>query len=369
MGACAPDLKEMFTLCVHEHREIESEGIMSLNVIMEPEKNIDPVLNIRYVLENMFRMFVPNPSARRFFHIKGISEKIYSLFGLYLWFFDRPGAYLMELTDAAALDPWPAEGDEKACCEDVCQGRFQLKYYPDPSEDCFKQFSPCEQSLRMSDLFDETGTPKTEEDDAIPDHLFCVGTLDIGIGNEGTFLEMRLTSSDGLITATTGEDGFCCGETHHSRSQSSLGGDSAVPAWELSWFLLDRLVCGLCYFYGTRPDCVALFEESGIHMNGRYGRIAEYLCHDEKVRRLLGFFSIRDEHGGQKKKKKSMSHGYIEAQLRREIMQSAKLVRSDVDEPSNGPCWINPEWWRAREFEISAEGVDFCNCCDDDHCH
>ena len=244
-----------------------------MNAILEPIINIDPVLNVRHIVEGMFRMFFPNPSARQFFCLRGISEKIDSSLGWYLWFDDKPGAYLLELIDASALDYWPFDSGDAIFCENVSMGRFQIKYFPDPDEKIFEHFSFYEQSVRLSDLFDDTGTPIIEADDTLHDSLFCVGNLDIVVENEGNFLEVCLYSPDSWLTISKEGLEINSGENPGVQSLLPSETDRSIPAWELSWFILDRLILkflnGLFGFSNRFQDSSGYSKAAAMFSNTR----------------------------------------------------------------------------------------------------
>ena len=152
-------------------------------------------------------------------------------------------------------------------------------------------------------------------------------------------------------------------EYHNVQSLLPSETDRSIPAWELSWFILDRLICGLCCFYNTRPNCLAIFEKSGIayHID-RHNRIVEKPHPDVKERVLLGCFSIHDNQHTQRTNDFKAKE-YIETQLKRESMQGARLAQVKVDAPGQGQDWINARWWQARGFEISTNGTEFgCAC-------
>ena len=157
-------------IIAHQMRQSPPDGVPEpADEVPAELLDIDPVTEIHAIFDNLFRMIIPSQSARGFFKIKGISEKRAGAPGWYLWFEDRPGAYLLELVEAGR-----PQGDTAQ--NSGFSGHFQIKYFPEACDnDLLEKFSFSEQVIRSSDSFDDTGTPSFEASLEIGDALFLVG--------------------------------------------------------------------------------------------------------------------------------------------------------------------------------------------------
>lgn len=224
----------------------------------DSQAHFDPATDVCSIFDAVFRLVMPSESARRLFAIKGISEKCSGDPGWYLWFEDKPGAYLLELAEA----DYHETGGSGA--PDGLQGVFQIKYYPDPSDDeLFSTFSFAEQYVRMGHSFDKSGTPVFEAQSEMNDSLFTVGRLDIRLNGNGEALEFALSAPDRWVSRHTGGCKVKDGRGVETEVLQPGEIDRNAPAWALSWWFFDRLVSAFCYAKKTAPIVASLFSKEG----------------------------------------------------------------------------------------------------------
>jgi hypothetical protein len=314
----------------------------------------DPVEDLLKVFDAAFRLVVPGP-GRQIIGLKSISEKQNGAPGWYLWFEDRPGAFLLEIADAGTR---AAKDDRPALHREAVQGGYRIKYYPDIEDpSSLVLFSASEQAFRGSDCFDETGTPDFERGGEIPDTFFLIGAIEAGLSADTQGLVLRLGTSDRWVTWTvegvsaTDEEG----EAHHLRAAGEK--DRDVPAWDWAWFLMDRLVLTLCLAYASQPRQVALYDAPGyafrIHQSG-----VSLAVPDEAIRqrRLSVSFRLHDGHASCAGSLSSLSD---DPSLLLEAPPGECLV-SLRKEPAVPHPWISSAWWHVRENRMDFGNVLPC---------
>ena len=140
--------------------------------------------------------------------------------------------------------------------------------------------------------------------------------------------------------------------------------DRNVPSWELSWFLVDKLMIANCLARKTSPTCIALLEKPGTVFDiDKENRIVQRPSLDVRKMFLLGCFPLMGD--PYPDKIIAFDPGeYGKGLLERDLLQEAKLLRMQTEVPAGRIDWIDPEWWHARDREIPSEGMT-CTCLDD----
>jgi hypothetical protein len=328
---------------------------------MESVLHIDPISNLQHLIDKIFRTIFPSEEARRFFHFTGLSEKISSEPGWYLWFSDVPGVYLLDLKDAQVLqeDALGTDSPEKEGY--TLLGYFIIKYFPSLKDDkYFMSFSEEEKKIRASRLFDHTGTPTLEGNDKIPPPFFQVGHVNILFDGKRKRLEVSLLAPDRWMTMQNRGlekhlDQVDCREMPIVEIR-----DRDVPAWELSFFLVDRLINGLGYVYKTKPQCVHVFQRESppCDIQGE-----DEVCRESisalKELILFGSFIIPDDLLGMEKEEFDIDQ--YNAKLEEwGKLNGWKLLEWQRTPPKDSQPWINPSWWEAANIEINQKDVTFC---------
>jgi hypothetical protein len=328
---------------------------------MESVLHIDPISNLQHLIDKIFRTIFPNEEARRFFHFAGLSEKISSEPGWYLWFSDIPGVYLLDLKDAQVLQedgPGTAFPEKEGYALSGC---FVIKYFPNLNDDkYFMSFSEEERKIRASLLFDHTGTPTWEGNGEIPPSFFQVGLLNILFDRKSNRLELSLLAPDRRM-AMQNQGLEIHSDQIDCREMPIAGvGDRDVPAWELSFFLVDRLINGLGYTYKTKPQCVHVFQRerppSGIQEEEE---VYQESISPSKELILFGSFPIPDDLLGTEKEEFDIDQYNAELEDWGNL-NGWKLLESQSRPPKDPQPWINPKWWEAANIEITQKDVTFC---------
>jgi hypothetical protein len=321
---------------------------------MESVLHIDPISNLQHLIDKIFRTIFPNEEARRFFHFSGLSEKISSEPGWYLWFSNVPGVYLLDLKDAQVLQedgPGTAFPEKEGYALSGC---FVIKYFPNLNDDkYFMSFSEEERKIRASLLFDHTGTPTLEGNDEIPSPFFQVGLLNILFDRERKRLDLSLLAQDRSMAVQNHQ--VDCREMPTVEM-----GDREVPAWGLSFFLVDRLINGLGYTYKTKPQCVHVFQRerpaSGIQEEDE---VYQESISPSKEFILFGSFPIPDDLLGTGKEDFNIDQ--YNANLEEwGNLNGWKLLECQRTPSKDPQLWINPGWWEAANIEITQKDVTFC---------
>jgi len=319
--------------------------------------HIDPVTEIHTIFDNIFRVIIPSDSARSFFKIKGLSEKLSGDPGWYLWFEDRPGVYLLELVEARSPQRFAAEENSYAL-KNCFSGHFQIKYFPSVCDtEMFEKFSLSEQLVRNSDCFDVTGTPTFEASLKINDTLFFVGTLDVMQSPDKEFTEFFLSAPDHWVTRHL--EGLEMVGKNGSNVVILAPGeiDREAPTWELSWYLLDKLITIFCNVNKTVPVCTAIFEKEGKSFEiDRNKIVSEKPEPTIKERSLVAAFMAAD-----KACKAVFDIDECIAQLKSHDFVSGELLTCvQKGQPIRDRAWINSGWWHAHHIDISLEDAVPC---------
>jgi hypothetical protein len=315
----------------------------------------DPVEDLLKIFDAAFRVVVPGP-GRQIIGLKSLSEKQNGAPGWYLWFEDRPGAYLLELAESGArTESYRGSVSHRK----AVQGLYRVKYYPDIEDPLSGSlFSAAERDLRKSDCFDETGTPDFERGEEIPDAFFQTGTIEVGLSADTQRLVLRLDAPDRWVTwkvegvAETDEQG------HNHRLRAAGVKDRDVPAWQWSWFLMDRLVQTLCLAYTSQPRQVALYNAPGnafrIHPNG-----VSQAVPDESIRQCQLSLSFR-LHDGHAPNTGSLSSSLSEDPSLLLTGAAGECLVSLCKEPDEAMAWVSSAWWHVRESRIDLGSVLPC---------
>jgi hypothetical protein len=318
---------------------------------------IDPVTEIHAIFDSIFRIIIPSDSARSFFKIKGISEKLAGDPGWYLWFEDRPGAYLLELIEAENPQRFAAE-ENGYTLKNCFSGHFQIKYFPDVCDtELLEKFSFSEQIVRNSDFFDVTGTPTFEASLTINDTLFLVGNLDVFQSPDKKFTEFFLSAPDHWVTRHL--EGFEMIGKNGSNVVILAPGeiDREAPAWELSWYLLDKLITIFCNVNKTVPVCTATFEKEGKSFEIDRNKIVS-----EKPEPNIKEFSLIAAFMAAEKACEAVFDidGCV-AQLKgHDFLTEALLTGMQKGMPTMNKDWINSRWWHAHHIDVSLEDTVPC---------
>ena len=289
-----------------------------------PGKFSDPHDLVNAVVGGLFSLVFPNPQARRQLGLQAASCVMEESMTWYVWSEHCPGVLAMTL-----LPGHPEMHSDGAL--------LALRYFPDPEETNFAGFSPLEQQVRCSSLFDATGTPPLHTEAELDPSLFYIGTLSIVPRGENE-VSLCLNAQDRWVEQTQqGEDWL----THRQ-----------VPGLQLALVLFDLLVCGLGLLGRRPPVRVRVGQQPGL-----LWRI------DEKAQ----VFSCPDEH---------LIDWEIEVHTLAPGRQAAESLVAQAGDfsgmvffshvgdslPAHVPWPANLRWWQAANWPFAAVGV-FCGKC------
>ena len=311
---------------------------------------IDPVTEIHAVFDSIFRVIMPSNLARNFFKIKAVSEKLTGDPGWYIWLEDRPGAYLLELIEAGSPQSFATE-ENSYTLKNCFSGHFQIKYYPDVCDTgLLEKFSFSEQMIRNSDFFDSSGTPTFEASSKINDTLFLIGEFEVFQSPDKKFTGFFLRAPDHWLTCHP--EGLEMTDKSGSRIMIIDAGeiDRNAPAWELSWYLLDRLITIFCNVNKTIPACAAVFEKEG-----RAFEIDRNNILSEKQEPAIREFSLLAAFMAADKARDAVfdMDRCIAQLMAHDFVTGASLTAMQKDVPARDRDWINSGWWHAHHIDVS----------------
>ena len=184
---------------------------------MQIHQHPDPAQALEVLMSAILRRVFASHEASHLVGLRAIHEVASSLGmpGWYLWPHGREGAYMLELASAE-----PTEQGE-------ARGLWMMRYFPHPGEPAFAHYTPEERELRLSQAFDQTGTPRFGALPQGEESLFGLGwlTLDLDPGGQ----------AQDLVWSAPGQ----------------TDGEASAWAWGLS--LADSLVSALCLHLGQGP--------------------------------------------------------------------------------------------------------------------
>jgi len=309
----------------------------------------DPVEELLKIFDGAFRLVVPGP-GRKIVELKSISEKQDGLLGWYMWFDDYPGAYLFELAGAEAKG---TKSKLPMSSRRAVQGVFSIKYYPDITDILsLSFFSAAEQNMRQGVCFDNTGTPDFEKGGEIPPLFFQIGTIEVGIQAESEKFTLHLSVPDQWLVPTTEANSL------HQQPEMFEKRDCSNPAWNWSWFLMDRLILILCLAYSTKPEWVALHGKPKYSPRTRENDnlLIPPDLGDYQLQHLSISFSLHGEH-----ELCSDSLGeHTSDPLWAFAMPPVECLLSLCREPVEPVPWVSSAWWHVRAKPLNYASVLPC---------
>lgn len=317
----------------------------------------DPVSAVEEALEWIFRILFPNPSARSYFGLSGISQLI-SGNGWYLWFSNVEGVYSIELADADLCKTkfWKRLSNKE---NQIFLGTYRLKYFPHPEEYVFEFYSSLEKTMRSSYLFDETGTPKSVSCDKLHESLYSIGFMDLVTDTRRSFLELYFRSPDRWITMLEKEHEEETNHDNHPSIISPMAIDRCLKAWQLTWPLIDMLIKAISYVYETYPAFTAIFEKTGcVYSIHRDQRLTIEARNDITERSLGTLFQIEKDSFANKDTVIPPLTEYLRMRYQQSNTEKPMFVHFQKNPPNESIPWINPAWWCAKNFDISQKDVE-----------
>jgi hypothetical protein len=326
-------------IVAHHMRTSPPQNLAPVSTKPESVVRVDPVFEIQMAIEGIFRQIMPSNSARAFFRIKALSDRLTGDPGWYFWLEDFPGVYCCEVVEANQ------EGE-------TTTGRLCIRYFPALEEELFNRLSVQEQVVRSSDFFDSTGSPTIQGSLTMNETLFVTGSLDVK--RKGGRLQFVLRAPDWWVTRHT--EGLWMERPGGQREEIVRVGerDRNLPAWQVSWSFLDLLLSCLCCVHKTAPDCVALFENGGVSYGvGPDGIVRE--IRDTSVKELALAVSVPISC-------ENLRERFNAAHFLSEMAGSVGLAPAQCVQmldtiPEGQADWISRRWWDAAAVDIPAEDM------------
>jgi hypothetical protein len=326
---------------------------------LEGRQRIDPVGQIELLLNQVFLSVFQTEAARSRFGFTHISPVVIAdgQPGWYLWFADRQGAFLLR-----SFTGYPVLHHESPFTHEPVRGvRLGVFYYPKLEEAVFDCFSWPEKILRCTDCFDPTGTPTAQRRAEIPEAYFLVGHVDIRFIPSRRFLEVECTALERWRD-------YRIGGLHLRDPSGDLlevvpagGRDRDIPGWELTRFLTDKLVLGICFNRRLAPMAVLVSRRDGIACYLHENRQVEQRIEPEisEMKLVIGLTEPGCGEGA------IDFRGYATATQQRIGGELVDFVLGGTALPVKGSLWINPDWWQAQNEPF--EPGNGCGCCHHDH--
>ena len=327
---------------------------------METGTNIDPVWVLEKAFHDMFRSVFHNQGVRLHFGFSKISffHNKEGLPAWYLWFSEKKGVYKIALTNASSISPGDDDHSTSSASRPFIQGTLVIHYYPSEEEDTFDSYSCFEKLIRLSPLFDHTGTPLFQKEPEIPVSHFVVGHIDVRTTPSQGFLELECFAPERWIDFRV--DGLYLKAPDQENYAMLAPGekDRDVPGWAPSWFLFNKITSGFCYHHRASPSEVLLFREKGFRF---------YIDKDNRMRktkdcslsqfRLLVRLAVSEDRPDRSHAGPCHMHAYKRPNLRK--MDLVGIWHH----PKDGmPPWVNFEWWNAKDIAFREENISHCCC-------
>ena len=272
----------------------------------------------------------------------------------YIWLDHAPGAYALVLEDAESFELQSTS---------FLMGHFAVKCYPYGDNSILAAFSPQEQELAASDLFDETHTPRLEARERIPESFYNVGSISLILDDAETTSLLAVDSLDALKLWVQSP----------SENRMRLPGNTEigciirnVPGWQISYPFFDRLVCLFSFYFRHSPIFIGATRSPGF----------EYFVNSEKHLECKPCAASNHLTASLLFHKSSGPENPVETLWRRQLGPEESIVFmrhlpsafSDqlvLDSPRVVP--INPLWWELADTEMKSEMASTCGCCDHSH--
>lgn len=333
---------------------------------MIAEYTKDPAGVIESIFYRMFHPLFHSAGARRHLSFSQINfySNAHGFPGWHLWFDGKPGAYQLELVEEEFIE----HKTENAEIRLPVRGRFVVRYFPDEEEHVFNTFSCYEQMLRISSLFDNTGTPTPQGREQLHPSYFTIGYVDVRTNQDRDILELECFAPqrwrdirvDGLLLKNDEENEY---EAVHPGDI-----DRNVPGWELCFFLFDKLFSGFCHVYKQPPVFVALAKTNGkVFMIDAHNNVEEKETRDfSQVYLVASMKLIHGTEGKPADKVDKVDTERSSCQVR-DLLESYGSYEIRIYETPDPDCgqWINPQWWDMGGLHFHGEEEE--HCCYHDH--
>lgn len=291
-------------------------------------------------VEALLMALFPDGNARRAIGFRQISRLVDDRLAWYLWTDDRPGAYLLELSEAPP--PAPEAGD--AAEDSAARADLLLRYYPHPDEPAFADASPVERRLRRSALFDGTGTPTPLGRQEIDPALFLCGVIRLAAlpapGPAGVV--MALLAQTEWREVVERPDG-----PHLLRR---------LPGWALSFPLFDKLVLAQAYVHRLVPAAARAGRLDGM----AWARAADHTWSVRPEPAVEGRSCVVVLSPGETALPSADALAALDGVADPTLTE--EVIAETLTAPTGRLAWIEPAWWQAHRWTFAPD-AHVCHHC------
>ncbi len=283
-------------------------------------------------VEALLMALFPDGNARRAIGFRQISRLVDDHLAWYLWTDDRPGAYLVELSESSGWDAWGAP----------VRADLLVRYYPHPEEAAFATYSPVERRLRTSALFDGTGTPTLRGRAEIDPALFLAGVLRLSSLPSVSGLVLALLAQSEWREVVERPDG-----PHVLRR---------VPGWDLSFPLFDKLVLAQAYVNHLVPAAARAGRLEGM----AWVRATDHSWSVRPDPALEGWSCAVVLSSGPEALSPVDALKALEGAA--DPTLSEEVIAETLTAPSTRLACIDPAWWQAHRWTFAPD-AHVCHHC------
>jgi hypothetical protein len=286
--------------------------------------------------------------------IKAVSQIWAEKPGWYFWLLGSECVHELELKGTTVV------GQTE---EGAARGLFSVKCYPDKAGPLLARFSADEQELVKSKLFDETGTPRFECREAIPDVFFHVATVEYlcDLREIDCLLYVHGLDLDGDNSANRVEVHRVGTRSNPTPNISGFVRD--VPGWDLGYQLFDRLVALYAYYAKAKPFRWVVLESPGPVCTGEGKTFQESVGTElPKARSMVVAFG--DPNGTMGRQ--------VESIIKDQLLDDNVRVLADSENgcscdrhSGHADCAVRlaqPRWWTISEAEYTSDAGCPCGC-------
>ncbi|OPL15277.1 MAG: hypothetical protein AVO39_02465 [delta proteobacterium MLS_D] len=323
---------------------------------MTVTRHIDPLVSFEMLLLELFQGVFQNDAARRQFGFSQISQVTTSdgLLSWYLWFSEKPGAYSLTVTEGQVV----SESDNVSGNQqdtDILEGRLAIRYFPDMEDEMFDSLSCYEQIFRMGPSFDANGTPSFEGGRTMHDGFFVAGYMNILIHSSKADVDFFCSAPDRWrdyrldgLTLTNDK-----GESRRVLSPGAV--DRDFPGWDISFFILDKIISSFCFVFGQAPRCVGAASRPFVHYEIDSKQTVRTVKDPDITECAFGVsFS---NHAGENLLKKR--YGSFAERFDSPDYSVIGMWKDPDGIPAR---WKRPEWWTIRTTHFHADPDYVCSC-------
>jgi len=314
------------------------------------------------VLESVFRGKIENlllqaswsDDLREAIGLRGVSQIWSGKPAWYFWLADAPCAYGLQLEGCWTNASGAAE---------EAGGLFSVKCYPNPDASVFQGFTHEEQSLVLSDCFDNTGTPRFECLDRMSPSLFNAATIEYACAPDEQWALLTLEGLNSMRTRYEVGATFSNDLMHKTVSWSAGEMARRIPAWELGYGLFDRLISLYAYHHKASPVRVIYASSPGFEVV--YNENQAYRCEmipDVSVL-SLGILFVKEPHGSL-----AQADAFIQTEWgeeRRTTVFDETFACGCAEHwhsiASRSPL-LNEQWWKVANQHYKCNLVSTCCC-------